>query len=246
MLLGGPPAEPATPPLLENEVLDKLAVMAGQVVLEQQQDLAGVGEGPRQRHDGRIPVTSAEEGEGFASVHGHVVVGEPDFLGAEVAGHVRFDDRREFQDQRVCDRSLCHEITVTRRHRCMKMPERVVPKGDLGPPGGYRPIRAQSSRPSYSGNSLARRVPRFRSPDTSAEVPAANAVAMTSATSLNSASPKPRVASAGVPIRRPDETIGGRGSFGTALPLTVMPTSCSRSSAAWPSSGELRRSTSTR
>ena len=45
VLLCGPPAQPATPPLLENEVLDELAVMGGQVVLEQQQDLAGVRDG---------------------------------------------------------------------------------------------------------------------------------------------------------------------------------------------------------
>ena len=46
---------------------------------------------------------------------------------------------------------------------------------------------------------------------------------MMSATSVNSASPKPRVASAGVPMRRPDVTRGGRGSNGTALRFTVMP-----------------------
>ena len=46
---------------------------------------------------------------------------------------------------------------------------------------------------------------------------------MMSATSANSASPNPRVASAGVPIRSPDVTIGGRGSIGTALRFTVMP-----------------------
>ena len=45
---------------------------------------------------------------------------------------------------------------------------------------------------------------------------------MMSATSVNSASPKPRVASAGVPMRRPEVTIGGRGSHGTALRFTVM------------------------
>jgi len=39
------------------------------------------------------------------------------------------------------------------------------------------------------------------------------------------------VASAGVPIRRPDVTRGGRGSNGTALRFTVMPASCRRSSA---------------
>ena len=46
---------------------------------------------------------------------------------------------------------------------------------------------------------------------------------MMSATSRNSSSPNPRVASAGVPIRSPEETIGGRGSNGTALRFTVMP-----------------------
>jgi hypothetical protein len=54
---------------------------------------------------------------------------------------------------------------------------------------------------------------------------------MISATSVNSASRKPRVASAGVPIRTPEVTIGGRGSFGTEFLFTVMPTSCSRFSA---------------
>ena len=73
-----------------------------------------------------------------------------------------------------------------------------------------------------------------------------SAVAMMSATSAKSSSPQPRVARAGVPMRRPDVTIGGRGSNGTALRFTVMPTSCSRSSACLPSSSESRRSTSTR
>ena len=59
-----------------------------------------------------------------------------------------------------------------------------------------------------------------------------------SATSVNSTSPKPRVASAGVPMRRPEVTHGGRGSNGTALRLTVMPASCRRSSACWPSRSE--------
>ena len=40
---------------------------------------------------------------------------------------------------------------------------------------------------------------------------------MMSATSVNSVAPKPRVASAGVPIRNPEVTRGGRGSNGTAL-----------------------------
>ena len=65
-------------------------------------------------------------------------------------------------------------------------------------------------------------------------------------TSVKSSACRPRVASAGVPTRRPLVTIGGRGSNGTALRLTVMPMSCRRSSACWPSSSDSRRSTSTR
>src|SRR5438270_456259 len=57
---------------------------------------------------------------------------------------------------------------------------------------------------------------------------------------------RPRVASAGVPIRSPLETAGGRGSNGTALRLTVIPTAASRSSACLPSSSDSRRSHSTR
>ena len=51
------------------------------------------------------------------------------------------------------------------------------------------------------------------------------------------------MASAGVPIRSPLETAGGRGSNGTALRLTVIPTAASRSSACLPSSSDSRRST---
>src|SRR4029453_13668539 len=47
-------------------------------------------------------------------------------------------------------------------------------------------------------------------------------------------------------MRRPEETIGGRGSKGTALRLTVMPMRCSVSSACWPLRTEWRRSASTR
>ena len=63
---------------------------------------------------------------------------------------------------------------------------------------------------------------RWRRDSTSA--PPVSARAMTSATSVNSAAPKPRVARAGVPMRSPEVTRGGRGSFGTALRFTVMPT----------------------
>ena len=67
-------------------------------------------------------------------------------------------------------------------------------------------------------------------------------------TSAKSSRCRPRVASAGVPMRRPEASIGGRGSKGTALRLTVIPISCSRSSACLPlSSGcRPRRSTSAR
>ena len=51
-----------------------------------------------------------------------------------------------------------------------------------------------------------------------------NASAMIDPTSTKSSSCKPRVASAGVPIRSPLDTAGGRGSNGTALRFTVIPT----------------------
>ena len=65
-------------------------------------------------------------------------------------------------------------------------------------------------------------------------------------TSWKSSACSPRVASAGDPTRRPLETMGGRGSNGTALRLTVIPMSASRSSACFPSSSDSRRSTTTR
>ncbi|COY75778.1 Uncharacterised protein [Mycobacterium tuberculosis] len=75
---------------------------------------------------------------------------------------------------------------------------------------------------------------------------AVSAAAMRSATARKSLWEKPRAASAGVPIRRPEVIIGGRGSKGTALRLTVMSTAANRSSACWPSSSASRRSTRTR
>ncbi len=98
-------------------MLDKLAVMAGEVVLEDQQNLAGIRDEPGQRRIGRIPIASTEEGEVLAPVEGHVVVGEPDVLGAQMASDVLFAHRLEFEDQRVSDRFLCHAVTVTRVHR---------------------------------------------------------------------------------------------------------------------------------
>ena len=50
-----------------------------------------------------------------------------------------------------------------------------------------------------------------------------------------SSSTRPRVVSAGVPMRSPDGFIGGRSSKGIALRLTVIPTSSRRSSAVLPS-----------
>src|SRR5699024_3149650 len=104
----------------------------------------------------------------------------------------------------------------------------------------------------YSGWVSARRVTRSLSsamvsglaPVSS--VPAMSASAMMSATSAKAAEPKPRLARAGVPIRSPEVTMGGRGSSGTALRLTVMPMVASRSSAWAPSSTDSRRSTRTR
>jgi hypothetical protein len=54
------------------------------------------------------------------------------------------------------------------------------------------------------------------------------------------------VVSAGVPIRSPEGFIGGFGSNGIVLKLTVMPISSSRDSPAFPSSPLGRRSTSTK
>ena len=63
------------------------------------------------------------------------------------------------------------------------------------------------------------------------------------ATSRKSSSSKPRIVQAGVPIRTPDATVGGRSSNGTVLRFTVMSTSASRSSASLPVHSDARRST---
>src|SRR5690625_105104 len=87
-------------------------------------------------------------------------------------------------------------------------------------------------RAVYRGLESASAAVRRRSEAISARP--VRAWAITSATSANSSLPKPRVARAGVPMRSPEVTRGGRGSLGTALRLTVIPTSCRRSSACWP------------
>ena len=57
---------------------------------------------------------------------------------------------------------------------------------------------------------------------------------MTAPTSRKSSSSKPRIVAAGVPIRIPEATVGGRSSKGTVFRLTVSFTSASRSSASLP------------
>ena len=66
---------------------------------------------------------------------------------------------------------------------------------------------------------------------------------MISPTSRQSSSSKPRMVTAGVPIRIPDDCIGGRSSNGIVFRLTVTLTSCSRSSASLPLQWVERRST---
>ena len=50
MLFGGPAAEPTAELVLEDEVLDQLAVVAGQVVLGDEQDLQRIGDVLGQGH----------------------------------------------------------------------------------------------------------------------------------------------------------------------------------------------------
>ena len=110
--------------------------MTSQVVLEDQQDVAGIGDGLRQRDLRRIPVTSAKEGEVLAAVERYVVMGKPDVLSFEVTSHVLAHYRFEFEDQRIGCRFLCHTVTVTlihifyaNRRRCFANPltDAVVP-----------------------------------------------------------------------------------------------------------------------
>ena len=61
-------------------------------------------------------------------------------------------------------------------------------------------------------------------------------------TSRKSSSSKPRMVAAGVPIRTPEATVGGRSSKGTVLRFTVSFTSSRRSSASFPVQSVLRRS----
>ena len=99
----------------EDEVLDEFAVIAGQVVLGDQQNLAGVGDGFRQRHLRRVPVPPAEEGEVLALLERHEVVREPDLLGADVTVEVLTNDRVEFEHQCVSYGFNCHKSNCNPR-----------------------------------------------------------------------------------------------------------------------------------
>ncbi len=90
-------------------MLDEFAVIAGQVVLGDQQDLARVGNGLRQRHLRRVPVPPAEEGEVLALIERHEVVREPDLLGTDVTIEILADHRIEFEHQCVRDGFHGHE-----------------------------------------------------------------------------------------------------------------------------------------
>ena len=103
--------------------------------------------------------------------------------------------------------------------------------GELRSRAGSAPSASASARPAPRARPRSRPRARSRSP---------------AAISRMSSSTRPRVVSAGVPIRRPEGFIGGRSSNGIALRLTVIPTSSRRSSAVLPSSPVGVRSTSTR
>jgi hypothetical protein len=109
VLLGGPAADPAAPLVVEDEAEHELPVVTGEVVLDDQQDLEGVGDVLGQRDVRRVPVPPAEEGEVLALLEGHEVVGVPDVLGVDVPPQLLLDDGLEFEDQRIRYRFLCHE-----------------------------------------------------------------------------------------------------------------------------------------
>ena len=95
---------------------DELAVIAGEVVLGDQQDLERVGDVLGQRDLRRVPVPAAEEREVLTLVERHVVVRVPEILGVDVATQFLLDDRLELEYQRIRYRFLCHKVTVTRVH----------------------------------------------------------------------------------------------------------------------------------
>ncbi len=109
VLLGGPAADPAAPLFRKDEAEHELPVVAGEVVLGDQQDLEGVCDGLGQRYLRRIPVAPAEEGEVLTLFERHEVVGEPQVFGVDVATQLLLHDRLELENQRISDRFLCHK-----------------------------------------------------------------------------------------------------------------------------------------
>ncbi len=112
--------------------------------------------------------------------------------------------------------------------------------------GTAQPRRGRARAARRAGIAPSARAVRSRSESRSSSKRSDSATQTTSAISRRSSSTRPRVVSAGVPIRRPEGFIGGRSSNGIALRLTVIPTSSRRLSAVLPSRPVEPRSTSTR
>ena len=96
-------------------MFDEFAVIAGHVVFGDQQDLARVGDGFRQRHPRRIPVPTAQEGEVLTLIERHEVVRVPDLFGREMTIEVLSDNRVELEHQRVRNRFDCHKSNYNPR-----------------------------------------------------------------------------------------------------------------------------------
>ena len=110
VLLGGPAADEAAPLLVEDEVLDEFAVIAGEVVLRDQQDLEGVGDGLGQRDVRRVPVPATEEREVLALVARHEVVARTTGLRCRGgASCSRSTTGSSSEDQRIRNGFQCHE-----------------------------------------------------------------------------------------------------------------------------------------
>ena len=104
----------------------------------------------------------------------------------------------------------------------MQLAARTRPRAEAGALGAPRPGSRRAAGTADSAPSrrwCARAGRRF-----SASKRSDRAMQITWAISRMSSSTRPRVVSAGVPIRRPDGFIGGRSSNGIALRFTVIPT----------------------
>ena len=102
-------------------------------------------------------------------------------------------------------------------------------------------MRRSCSRGSPGRAGASRRAPR-PARASAPRSPSPSAPAMIRPTSRKSSSSKPRIVAAGVPIRTPEATVGGRSSNGTVFRFTVSCTSSSRSSASLPVQSVARRS----